>query len=106
MYPITLRQASRQVTAKLALYTKAAVTNCRKAFEFPAPTQLFTHTQWWSILKTHLLHTEQCAALHGFQPLHIRQNLLCAANFSCFTSSGCVCSFFGMYPGSAKDAEK
>ena len=38
------------------------------------PTQLPTKGQWWSILRTQMLQTEQWWALGGFTSLHFAQN--------------------------------
>lgn len=44
--------------------------NRTKYFLLFSPTQLFTHGQWWSILRIHRWHTEQWCALSGLMLQH------------------------------------
>lgn len=56
---------------RIMLYSR----NRMKYFWLCDPLQLLIHSQWWSILKTHVSHREQWCALGGFQLSHFLHDL-------------------------------
>jgi hypothetical protein len=67
--PMTIER----LTCKQA--TEVYAKNWMKNLWFRMPMQLPTQGQWWSILITHRLQTEQWWVLGGFTTMHFWQNL-------------------------------